>query len=68
MANGRKEVAAILKVLVSKHGATVRLTGSGHYRVTIPGKPAVTMSKTPNDYHALSNAKADVKKYLGVDL
>lgn len=68
MAGQAKDVSRMLKTLVADHGCTVRTLGSGHYRVTLPGRPAVTVAKTPSDRHALANIKGYVRRNLGISL
>lgn len=68
MAGLRKDVEAILKLLKAEYGCTVRITGKEHWRVSRPGFPPITMSRTPSDPRALKNIRRDVRLYLGVDL
>lgn len=68
MKGHRKEVNAIVTRLVSEHGCTARKTGDKHWRITRPGHAVITMSATPSDPRALRNIRADIRRYLGIDL
>ena len=62
-----REVKAILKVL-QREGCTVKTTGGGHWRVSRTGCQSITIAKTPSDGRTLKNIRADVRRYLGIDL
>lgn len=66
--SARREIHQIIKRLEAEFGCTVRTNGTGHYRVSRPGYSTVTVSKTPNDWHAIGNIKSDLKRYLGITL
>lgn len=66
-AGTNREVRDVLRKL-DKLGCQISRSGSGHWRVTRPGRPAVVISHSPGDHHALRNIKSDLKKYLGVAL
>lgn len=68
MASRMREVTAMVKVLVADHGCTAKRTKTNHWRITLPGRPPVTMASTPSDHHAIKNARADVRRYLGINL
>lgn len=66
-ASMNKEVEKIVREL-RKRGCEVRQTGSGHWRVTREGWQAITIAKTPSTYRTMLNIRADVKRYLGIEL
>uniref|UniRef100_A0AAU7GYN0 HicA-like toxin n=1 Tax=Streptomyces phage Geonosis TaxID=3158856 RepID=A0AAU7GYN0_9CAUD len=70
MAAGRtREVTKLIKLLgSSRYGCTVDRTKSGHWKVTRPGCQWIIISSSPSDVHAVRNAKADVRRYLGITL
>lgn len=68
MASLRRDVTALMRRLEADHGCTVTINKSGHYRVTRPGYPFVTVSKTPTDSRAWNNIKGDLRRYLGLDI
>ena len=68
MASLKRDVQSMVDRLVRDHGCTARLTTSGHWRITGPGRASISMSRTPSDRRALSNARADVKRHLGLIL
>ncbi|AWN08427.1 hypothetical protein SEA_SALETE_67 [Streptomyces phage Salete] len=70
MAAGRtREVMKLIKQLGSpRHGCTIDRTKSGHWKVTRPGHQPVIISSSPSDAHAVRNARADVRRYLGITL
>lgn len=49
-------------------GCTARLTRAGHWRVTGPKGGTVTVPCSPSDSRSLLNARANVRRYLGVDV
>lgn len=70
MAGGaRREVARLIKQLGSaRYGCTIDRTKSGHWKVTKPECQPVIISHSPSDDHALRNARADVRRHLGIIL
>ena len=68
MASLRSDVASLVACLAGDHGCEVRMTTSGHWRVTRPGYGSVSMSSTPSDKRSLRNAKADARRYLGITI
>lgn len=65
MRSTHKDVRTLLR-LAQQCGCTVARTRSGHWRVSRPGCPSVTVSNTPSDSRALKNARADMRRHLGV--
>lgn len=68
MASLKRDVQSMVNRLVRDHGCTARLTTSGHWRITGPGRSSISMARTPSDQRALANARADVKRHLGITL
>lgn len=62
-----KDVRKLLKQLVSA-GCTIERTRNSHWRVSREGSQQITIGSIGNDYRALRNAKADVRRYLGIEL
>jgi hypothetical protein len=52
---------------IRKQGFTVRFGGSGHYRCTSPAGDTVTIGATPRGGHALTKARADLRR-IGAQL
>lgn len=68
MASVKKDMKQLLARLEADKRCTVGRTSKGHPKVTRPGYPPVFMSGTSSDHHAVRNAKADLKRYLDIDL
>ena len=69
MAGHRKDVKDLIRLLCKpEHGCTAHRMGDGHWRVTRPGYRSITISASPRDEHAIRNARADVRRHLGVDI
>lgn len=69
MATPKKDMSQLVKTLQTpSYGCTVTKTRNGHWKVAKPGRPPVFMSSTPSDRRALDNAKADVRRYLDLDV
>lgn len=69
MATPKKDMSQLVRTLqTDAYGCTVTKTKNGHWKVVKPGRQPVFMSSTPGDRHALDNAKADVRRYLGLDV
>ena len=62
-----KDVRQLLKAAEAR-GCEVSRTKGGHWRISRPGCPPVTLSNTPSDARAMRNALADLKRNLGVNL
>lgn len=62
-----KDVRELIKLLRSE-GCEVRPTSNGHWFVTRPGYRSISLTSTPRDYRALANAKADIKRNLGITI
>lgn len=62
----RKETGQLLAEL-RRQGFTVRLGGSGHWRVTSPGGETVTVPATPKSWRSLRNTRAELRR-IGADL
>ena len=64
-----REVSKLIKKLgAAKYGCTIGRTKTGHWKVSRPGYQQVIISCSPSDTHALRNARADVRRYLGINL
>lgn len=64
-----REVADVLDLLVEQDCKISQSKGTSRWRITRPGYPAVVyMSSTPSDGRGLKNAKADLRRILGVTL
>lgn len=59
-----KEVQRLLRT-VERQGCDIRLTSSGHYRVS-RGKHTVTVSCTPSSTRGWINTRRNLRFYLGV--
>lgn len=68
MSGMRRQVNAIIKTLERDHGCVAKMTKGSHWRVTREGFPPVTISHSPSDPRAVDNIKADVRRYLGINL
>lgn len=68
MASLKSDVERMVKELCRDHECTAKLTRRGHWRVSRPGHQPISMARTPSDQRALNNMRADVAKFLGVDL
>lgn len=66
---GRKDMKQMIRKL-RKAGATIVLSGGGHYQATHPGKPGVTVTFpcTTSDWRGLRNTKAMFKRQLGIEI
>lgn len=70
MGSTSRDIRAILKRL-DKAGKGCQITPpgrGGHWKVVRPGYGVVTISQTPSDPHALKNIRADIRRYLKVDV
>jgi hypothetical protein len=47
---------------IRAQGFTVRLGGSGHYRVTSPGGTTLTIPATPKTRRSLANTRAALRR------
>lgn len=62
-----KDVRQLLRKAEAQ-GCTVSRTKSGHWRLSRPGRPYVTVANSPSDARSLKNARADAKRYLDISL
>lgn len=70
MSARRREVDAILKEIQKPaYGCEVVPRGRrGHWKVRRPGYGQLTISPTPSDHRAVDNIRADLKRYLDIEL
>lgn len=69
MAGLKRDVNAIIRKLERpEFGCTVAMTSRGHWKVTKPGCPQVIISPNPSDPRTVRNTKADLKRYMGIEL
>ena len=70
MAAGQtREMAKLIKALSdARYGCTIGRTKKGHWTVRREGSQQVVISHSPSDVHAIRNAKADLKRHLGIVL
>lgn len=68
MAGRRREVDQLLK-LAQRQRCEVTRAKSGHWKVTHPAsRDTVTVAHSPSDYHAVRNARADLRRTFGIDV
>ena len=69
MATPKKDMDQMIRTLQTPaYGCDVTKTKRGHWKVVRPGHSPVFMSSTPGDRRAFDNAKADVRRVLGLDI
>jgi len=62
-----KELRDLIRRLEAE-GCEVRHTSNGHWFVKRDGFRPISLTSTPRDYRALANAKADIKRNLGITI
>lgn len=61
--SGVKEMKQVLR-RCRRLGFTVTQTSKSHYRLELPGQPAVFVPSTPSDWRSVQNALAKIKRTL----
>lgn len=67
MAGLKRDVDQIVRQ-ARRSGCDISTTSRGHWKVTKPGHQTVIISPQPTNRHAVRNARADLKRYLSVEV
>lgn len=62
----KRDMQALLQRAKSM-GCTITLTGSGHFKVLVPGGGVVFAPQTPSDWRSLMNVRRDLRQ-AGLDI
>jgi hypothetical protein len=69
MAGLKRDVDRIIRQLQRPDsGCDVGKTNRGHWKVSKPGRQNVIISPQPSDPRSIRNARADLRRYLSVDV